>query len=310
MTHEVFCADSISYIAGDYVGYLTTSKKLDILCDIFTKDLIRSINLPGTLSVMMPILTQSLLDAESLASSLPYKTYALRFLDMQSRFPIGDMPIGHGSSVSNNPSRVVLDVKAELPPDSYSLYGLREGIEGKRYVGRAQIPSYQCSKMMNTLFRNMRENADIDLIEESEDEDDFQDIREDKFVNTDKVIRMVFDYCPKTRKYIPIGIADSTASTLSVVSFPDSRSKKDDNSSKRARIGQYVGYNRNGNASRSRIAMHDKSPFASKSSHQAAGMKKHGLSDTDININMVVPKDMIELYRTHSRPCGKQFRKQ
>ena len=37
---------------------------------------------------------------------------------------------------------------------------------------------------MNSLFRNIKENKNIDYIEESEDESDFENTSEDKYVLT------------------------------------------------------------------------------------------------------------------------------
>ena len=57
--------------------------------------------------------------------------------------------------------------------------------------------------LMNKLFRCIRENDNIDLIEESEDEDDFEDTRNNKFLlNTTYSIRCMFNN--KYKKWEPI----------------------------------------------------------------------------------------------------------
>jgi hypothetical protein len=52
---------------------------------------------------------------------------------------------------------------------------------------------------MNQLFRNIKENKNLDYIEESDDEADFEDVREDRFVDLKKkknlimfFIKMIF----------------------------------------------------------------------------------------------------------------------
>ena len=45
---------------------------------------------------------------------------------------------------------------------------------------------------MNDLFRNIRENQNLDYIEESDDEDDFENIAADKYVDLHKMIPMEF----------------------------------------------------------------------------------------------------------------------
>mgnify|MGYP003328747202 CR=1 FL=1 len=46
------------------------------------------------------------------------------------------------------------------------------------------IPDYKTSVMMNNIFRKIKENKNLDYIEESDDEDDFQNIDIDKYVDT------------------------------------------------------------------------------------------------------------------------------
>jgi hypothetical protein len=68
----------------------------------------------------------------------------------------------------------------------------------------ASIPDYKTSVMMNALFRNIKENRCLDALEESDDEDEFENINIDKFVDLTKKIKMkcVFNY--KFKKWTPI----------------------------------------------------------------------------------------------------------
>lgn len=59
---------------------------------------------------------------------------------------------------------------------------------------------------MNNIFRKIKENANLDLLEESDDEDDFEDTRTDKYVDLSKVVRMKCQYTHKFKKWIPIEI--------------------------------------------------------------------------------------------------------
>jgi hypothetical protein len=56
---------------------------------------------------------------------------------------------------------------------------------------------------MNGLFRNIRENKNLDYIEESDDEEDFQNNAYDKYVDLHKGLAMecVFDF--KWKKWTP-----------------------------------------------------------------------------------------------------------
>lgn len=50
----------------------------------------------------------------------------------------------------------------------------------------ASIPDYKTSVMMNSLFRNIKENKSLDALEESDEEDEFENVNLDKFVNLSK----------------------------------------------------------------------------------------------------------------------------
>jgi hypothetical protein len=71
----------------------------------------------------------------------------------------------------------------------------------------ASIPDYKTSVMMNALFRNIKENRSLDALEESDDEDEFENTNVDKFVDLTKKIRMkcVFNY--RFKKWTPVDVA-------------------------------------------------------------------------------------------------------
>jgi hypothetical protein len=71
----------------------------------------------------------------------------------------------------------------------------------------AYIPDYKTSVMMNKLFRNIKENANLDALEESDDEEEFEDDRPDKFVFLNKSYNMVCIWNNKFKKWAPIRLA-------------------------------------------------------------------------------------------------------
>ncbi len=66
------------------------------------------------------------------------------------------------------------------------------------------IPTYKCSVFLNSLFRNIKENKNLDLLEESDDEDDFENIELNKFVDLDKTILMECVFLKKFQKWQPL----------------------------------------------------------------------------------------------------------
>jgi len=56
---------------------------------------------------------------------------------------------------------------------------------------------------MNSLFRNIKENSNLDFIEESDDEEDFENIAVDKYVDLEKTLIMECIFHPKFKKWVP-----------------------------------------------------------------------------------------------------------
>ena len=93
--------------------------------------------------------------------------------------------------------KTIFKVKAELTADTYSLYSLADN----KYVGTAMVPTYKCSVMLNSLFRSIKENANLDLLEESDDESEFENTNLDKFVDLEKTIQMECVFSKKFQKW-------------------------------------------------------------------------------------------------------------
>ena len=66
------------------------------------------------------------------------------------------------------------------------------------------------SVMLNKLFRNIKENANLDALEESDDEDEFENICDDKFVDLEKTYNMECVYNKRTHKWIPKKVVNTS----------------------------------------------------------------------------------------------------
>jgi hypothetical protein len=128
------------------------------------------------------------------------KTHDLSFYCVQHRKDnlYVNVLVKHVSVASK--THKVFNVIAETQNDIYTLFD-----ETDVDCGLACIPTYEVSKMMNGLFRNIKENRNLDSLEESDDEDEFENVSLDKFI-TDKsrVIKMECEYVPKFKKWQPI----------------------------------------------------------------------------------------------------------
>jgi len=97
-------------------------------------------------------------------------------------------------------------VKPDIQNDIYHLY---THDAQKKYIGVALIPDYKTSVFMNRHFRNIKENANLDALEESDDEEEFENCQEDKYVFLDKALLMKCSFHSKFKKYVPIELASA-----------------------------------------------------------------------------------------------------
>jgi hypothetical protein len=100
----------------------------------------------------------------------------------------------------------VFEIKADVQFDIYHLFAYGPN-SSRVYCGVAGIPTYKSSVFMNAMFRNIRENKNLDYIEESDDEDDFENVDFSKYVNTEKTIIMECGFNAKFKKWIPMKLA-------------------------------------------------------------------------------------------------------
>ena len=104
---------------------------------------------------------------------------------------------------------IVFRIKPDIQNDIYHLFVNDIDEQTHVYYNVAYIPDFTTSVMMNKLFRNIKENQNLDALEESDDEEEFENEREDRFVNLDKCYNMVCLYNYKFKKWYPIKLADN-----------------------------------------------------------------------------------------------------
>ena len=104
---------------------------------------------------------------------------------------------------SNHKKEEIFKITADIEQDTYNLYRTYIASKLDVFVGTALIDTYTLSVYMNTYFRNIRENRNLDYIEESETEDDFEDTDVSKYVNLDKSGLFLCKYNDRFKKWTP-----------------------------------------------------------------------------------------------------------
>jgi hypothetical protein len=100
----------------------------------------------------------------------------------------------------------IFNVKADYSSDIYELYCN----DCKDVYAIAGIQTIKTSIMMNTIFRNIRENANLDLLEESDEETD-------DYLLDNISPNMVCIYNNKINKWVPSHIVDNSPDDMSHV---------------------------------------------------------------------------------------------
>ena len=192
-----FTCEDIYFYQGKKIEMIPCISKLDLLKNMFTQHINPKVYSKRSIIVGLPIYTTDIVEAQETSKTLTYKVYGIRHHSYGGIW-------SHGITIVKEKAEGVFKVKANIQQDIYELY-CYDNDEGSPH-GIALIPDYKSSVMMNTLFRNIKENRNLDLLEESDDEEEFENIREDKFVSLDKMYYMKCVYNSRFKKWQPIEV--------------------------------------------------------------------------------------------------------
>jgi len=122
--------------------------------------------------------------------------------------PAKSKAFGHMSHGTGKPfGEVVFLVKPDIQNDIYYLYCLDQNLKEEQH-SIAHVPDYNTSVMLNKLFRIIKENNNLDALEESDDEEEFENEDVSKFVHLDKSYKMICQFNHKFKKWTPIKLAN------------------------------------------------------------------------------------------------------
>lgn len=108
-------------------------------------------------------------------------------------------------------------VSADTDDDIYHLFCYdNRSADNYTYMDLAYIGTRKESKYMNSQFRNIRENGNVDLGEESEDEDLFQNVNPDKYVDLSKKVKMNCVFQNRWRRWTPVSVVSDKARVTNI----------------------------------------------------------------------------------------------
>jgi len=224
--HRFFSVENLLHYKGKDCCHWSFDCKLETLGQIFSREIQQRAFTRNSVVFGLPMFRMSIADLLKQVPLLPYKIKYMQFREKKK---------GHGNdcfnmvynpntsltdsnfqrsqgprtNVSRENQQIVFQIKPDIQNDIYHLFvysGVNNGGDDG-YYGVAYVPDYKSSVMMNKLFRNIKENASLDALEESDAEEEFEDVREDKFVYLDRVYNMVCEYNYKFKKWAPLRVA-------------------------------------------------------------------------------------------------------
>lgn len=109
-------------------------------------------------------------------------------------------------------------VRPDIQDDIYHIYTINNDSK-ETECGNVHISDYNTSVMMNKLFRIIKENDNLDALEESDDEEEFENEQLDKFVKLNKSEKMWCKYNYKFKRWVPIKVASHTSEIITLDEF-------------------------------------------------------------------------------------------
>jgi hypothetical protein len=213
-----FSVEDLYYVKGRPVNMKNYSEKLELSKHIFTNDIKQVSYYQYQMVFGLPVIDTNYQHILNIANILPYKIKYLQFRQNNKNSAIincvyyksnlGEKRYSNNHAVPQQKKEYIFNVKPEIQSDIYGLYLYNH--DSKKcdyYVESACIPDYKTSVMMNKLFRKIKENENLDALEESDDEEEFENQDIDKYVHLDKDYNMICEYNYKHKKWTPLRLA-------------------------------------------------------------------------------------------------------
>ena len=217
---EWFVVEDLLQCRGLMVHKLCWGSKLAFLREMLVAD-----GLLARQIMWMPVMGDS---CESIqVETIPYVIHHLQYRSLRGIVPYVNVLVDRRGTITTSPAApcplllmppphrgafhkqqyrlpTVFQLRADVQNDIYHLYAAASAREQLIYCGIANVPNFSTSVLLNSMFRKIRENDNLDAQEESEDEEDFQNCSSDKYVNLEKRIFMECVFHSTFRRWTPV----------------------------------------------------------------------------------------------------------
>jgi hypothetical protein len=200
---KIFSIENIFYHKNKNISLMIFYKKLNIIKNIF-QDVDRTIENNNYIYFGLPLMNTNLLSLLNTVNKLNHNIYFIQCIQSSRHINIKYTEI---KKEFVEKKKITFLIKPDIINDIYHLYYNDKNEYIKYDV--ACIPNIKISIQMNSLFRIIKENNNLDSLEESDDEEEFENTNIHKYVFIDREIRMECEYHLKFKSWIPINTTNN-----------------------------------------------------------------------------------------------------
>jgi len=166
--------------------------------ELFSK-ILPYINNSNNFCIKLPIILENIDNLYKTIYNLNYNIFSISGYS-ETRY-LGSYILNNNNNNNNNKLVATFKITPNISNDIYNLFILSNNNE--LFYDLALIDTYKTSVYMNNLFRNIKENKNLDYLEESDEEEDFENIEVNKYVYLEKTYNIECIYSYKFKKWIP-----------------------------------------------------------------------------------------------------------
>jgi hypothetical protein len=221
-----FCIEDMYYYKGSDLTNYSYLKKLQLIRQCLEKELCSNALTNKFTIFGLPIFKTNFSSLLQEIALLPYKVDKIQYRFFNSKKVLAvkyykpntnKNVFERGTNAITKTNKAVFKVSPQIQTDIYNLFVYNDGKE--EFFSIAFIPDYNTSVLMNKLFRNIKENINLDALEESDDEAEFENEKEDKYVFLDRSFKMNCQYNHKFKKWVPVSLAPKDSRIISLNSL-------------------------------------------------------------------------------------------
>ena len=221
-----FCIQDMYYYKGSELTNYSYLKRMQTIKTCLEKELCSNALTNKFTIFGLPIFSNNFGTLLQDIALLPYKVDQIQFRYFNSKKILavkyykpntnnsyGKNTVERGTNSVIKTNKAIFSVSPQIQTDIYNLFVYKDGKE--EFDSIAFIPDYKTSVLMNKIFRNIKENYNLDALEESDDEAEFENEKEDKYVFLDRCVKMNCQYNHKFKKWVPLSLAPRDSRIIS-----------------------------------------------------------------------------------------------